>query len=537
MVTPPDPGPLVQARLALGLARDLRSFFKDRVDTPAAEARLRLRMETRAERFLDLIERSVFQRPDSPYGRLFAHAGIELHDLRKLVARDGVEGALGQAAEAGVRLSLDEFKGRAAIRRGSLEVAVSTRAFDNPLGAGKIAVQTGGSRSTGTRVYVDLRQYANDADYEAIHWSAAQLEGRPFAIWRPAPPYSAGLSITMRHSLIGQRPYRWFAQSVPAFDGATWRHKLVLELILAASRWHGRPLVRPRWTPTASAGRVAAWLADAKRSGGAAILNTPASGGVRVAMAARQAGMDIAGTLFVLGGEPLTEARGKVIAGAGCTAIAHYSMGEVGRLGMRCCSAELADDVHLLEDKIALVRRPHRLPDGSVVQANHYTTLSTATAKLLINVESGDESAVEHRVCDCPFGRAGLATHLHTIRSYEKLTSEGMNFLGSDLLHLIDEVLPGRFGGGPTDYQFVEREDADGLPRVDLRVSPSVALRHTDEARELVLTTLNRGKAHGYADRWREAGTLNVIRDEPLATGAGKILALHSLRKKPERQS
>ena len=93
------------------------------------------------------------------------------------------------------------------------------------------------------------------------------------------------------------------------------------------------------------------------------------------------------------------------------------------------------------------------------------------------------------------------------------------------------------FGGAPTDYQFVEREDADGLPRIDLRVSPSVALRNTDDARELVLTTLNRGKAHGYADRWREAGTLNVIRDEPLVTGAGKIIALHSLRKKPERQS
>ena len=80
-------------------------------------------------------------------------------------------------------------------------------------------MQTGGSRSTGTRVYVDLRQYANDADYEAIHWSAARLDGRPFAIWRPAPPYSAGLSITMRHSLIGQSPRRWFAQSMPALAG------------------------------------------------------------------------------------------------------------------------------------------------------------------------------------------------------------------------------------------------------------------------------------------------------------------------------
>ena len=138
--------------------------------------------------------------------------------------------------------------------------------------------------------------------------------------------------------------------------------------------------------------------------------------------------------------------------------------------------------------------------------------------------------------CDCPFGRIGLTTHLHTIRSYEKLTSEGMNFLGSDLLRLIDELLPGRFGGAPTDYQFVEREDARGLPKVDLRVSPRIALEEA-EARELVLSALNGGQERGYGDRWREAGTLTIIRGEPLATGAAKILALHSLRKSPERQA
>jgi phenylacetate-coenzyme A ligase PaaK-like adenylate-forming protein len=256
-----------------------------------------------------------------------------------------------------------------------------------------------------------------------------------------------------------------------------------------------------------------------------------------VALAARDLALDIAGAMFVLGGEPLTDARRRLIAAAGCTAIAHYSMGEVGRVGKHCCEASAADDVHLLEDKIAMIRRPHAMPDGTVVRANHYTTLSSATAKLLINVESGDHSAVERRPCGCPFGRAGLNTHLHSIRSYEKLTSEGMNFLGSDLLRLIDEVLPARFGGAPTDYQFVEREDEQGLPRVDLRISHRVTLANETDARDLVLTSLNGGRARGYGDRWREASTLTVVRGEPLETGAAKILALHSLRKQPERQT
>ena len=71
----------------------------------------------------------------------------------------------------------------------------------------------------------------------------------------------------------------------------------------------------------------------------------------------------------------------------------------------------------------------------------------------------------------CPLAALGYRTHFHTIRSHEKLTSEGMTFLGHDLIRLVEEVLPAQFGGGPTDYQFVEVE-RDGLPRVDLLVSP-----------------------------------------------------------------
>ena len=166
-----------------------------------------------------------------------------------------------------MHLRLDEFKGRRPIRRGSLEIPTATRLFDNPLGAKHIQVQSGGSRSTGTRVYVDLDQYGNDAEYEALFWGAAELHGRPLALWRPAPPFSAGLSICMRHSRIGQMPRQWFAQSVPSLDRSGWRHRLVLELLLATSRWHGRPVPRPRRTPTDAADRVAKWLAAAKRDG------------------------------------------------------------------------------------------------------------------------------------------------------------------------------------------------------------------------------------------------------------------------------
>jgi hypothetical protein len=129
----------------------------------------------------------------------------------------------------------------------------------------------------------------------------------------------------------------------------------------------------------------------------------------------------------------------------------------------------------------------------------------------------------------------GYATHMHTIRSWEKLTSEGMTFCGHDLIRLIEEVLPARFGGSATDYQFVESE-RNGLPKVDLLVSPR--LGPIDEA--AVLATALRfiddtpGVQTERADRWRQGNTLSVIRGQPVATSASKVLALHVMRGKAE---
>ena len=44
----------------------------------------------------------------------------------------------------------------------------------------------------------------------------------------------------------------------------------------------------------------------------------------------------------------------------------------------------------------------------------------------------------------------------------------------SALLELVERVLPARFGGSLTDYQFAERE-SEGVTRLELRVSPRSA--------------------------------------------------------------
>jgi hypothetical protein len=185
--------------------------------------------------------------------------------------------------------------------------------------------------------------------------------------------------------------------------------------------------------------------------------------------------------------------------------------------------------------QVALLQR-ERTFDGEVVGALFCSTVHVAEPKVMVNVELGDASDMGERACGCPFERLGFRQRLRGIRSYEKLTSEGMHFVGSDLLRLLEEVLPARFGGTATDYQLVEDEGADGLARVSLVVSPRVGA--IDEGR-LVATALEGlgaaagGAAVEMAGIWRAARTLGVVRREPYTTSAAKILPLHLARRAP----
>jgi hypothetical protein len=103
-----------------------------------------------------------------------------------------------------------------------------------------------------------------------------------------------------------------------------------------------------------------------------------------------------------------------------------------------------------------------------------------------------------------------------------------MTFSGDDLLRLIDEVLPNRFGGDGVDYQLVESE-VEGVPRVTVVVSPRVGPIDEAAVVETVIEALGSRRAawRMAAERWRQAETLRVERREPHATGAAKILPLH----------
>ncbi len=517
------------ARFIAGLPAFLRQ--------PPAEKTIRATVQHdlahRGGNFLSLLERAVFAFPDRPYARLFVHAGLELGEVRRLVEREGLEGALSILHDAGIYLSLDEFKGRRPIRRGSLEIVTRAEDFDNPLGGPGISATSGGSRSRGTRLNVDLAHFARDALYIALERDMHGLAGRPTAMWRPPLPWGAGLKTMICSARAGILYDRWFAQQVTRFDRHGWKYAATTMATVVTSRLAGRRIPMPEEVPLDRADIVARWLAERREGGLPGMLCCAPSAAVRVCLAAGELGLDIAGSVLLCGGEPLTVRRHAIMREAGCRVVDRYAMVELGHIGLGCERPRAADDVHILLDKLALITRPKRMADGSTVEINVYTTLVPTPPRLLINLESDDYGRLERRACGCLLGALGYDLLFSEIRSYEKLTSEGLTFVGADLERLLEEVLPQRFGGHPGDYQFVEYETEAGLPRVELVVSPRVGALDEDEACRAVIDFLSHLPRGGgpYAELWRQGGTLAVHRAEPRATRAGKIQPLHVERR------
>jgi hypothetical protein len=103
-----------------------------------------------------------------------------------------------------------------------------------------------------------------------------------------------------------------------------------------------------------------------------------------------------------------------------------------------------------------------------------------------------------------------------------------MTFLDDDIVHVLERVLPERFGGAPIDYQLVEDEAEDGQPRLRLLIHPSVGEMDPAAVTEVFLTAIGHGSGteHVMGKFWRDAGLLRVERMAPQVMASGKILHL-----------
>ena len=371
---------------------------------------------------------------------------------------------------------------------------------------------------------VSLRFIDDLAVGTALALEAHGLSRSDHAIW-----LTAGLTPTLLYARLGRAPVAWFyaVKPFPLRLRAGARYLAILGRLL------GSPLPTPRFLDLRDPGGMAGWLAGRLRTGTPICVTTYASSAVRICAAASQRGIPLEGVCFITLGEPFTEAKQRIIERAGARALVRYAFTEAGIIGYGCGHPRGPDDTHLFSDGYGLVRRTRTVGDaGPSIPAFLFTSLLGAAPKILLNVESGDYGDVDHHACECALGAAGLTTHVSRIRSFEKLSSEGMTFVQTDLVRVLEEGLPARFGGTGADYQLVEAEGADGILRLRLIASPGLGQLDEAQVRETLLEELGKDDSFGRlgADTWRRAETVEVSRRWPVATGAGKVLPFHLLK-------
>jgi hypothetical protein len=514
----------------LRYAAGLRGFLSRTLTLEEARALIAQQFAAREKTFLTLLGRAVYARPDNPYRRLLEHAGIGFEQARSLVSELGLEAALSELYDRGVYVTLDEFKGRKPVERDGLRFDVRASDFDNPFLAAHYSGTTTGSSGVARRALVDLEFLAYDAAHLFAFLDANHVADYPVAVWRVAPPGSDGLRAVLRYARLGHMPDRWFSPSKPDWSAEGLRARTFMLVTAATSRLSGRPITAPRYVPRPNAITVARWLGRQRASGRPGLLVGNASPATRVCLAAKEEGIDLGGTAIVTGGEPLTPGKHEVMRDVGATPLPAYAMHEIGTVSFGCGEPHDIDDMHILADKVGLVVREKTIA-GSRVQGLTYTSLLPSSPKLMLNTESGDYATVTNHRCGCALGELGFDTHISGVRSYEKLTSEGVSFMESSLFDLVERVLPGRFGGSPFDYQFVEEEE-NGLPRVNLLVAPAVGAVDEGAIVNTVLKALKDYPGGGrlMAGEWQQSDTLHVLRREPYLTAASKVLPLHVLR-------
>lgn len=519
--------PIGDLRRYLGLGWRLGSFLRERITLADAQADVRRRIAGRESHFLWILRECIFRQPKSPYRHLCSWAGIDEEDVVRMVRADGLEATLRCLHRAGVYVTFEEFKGRTPIVRGGKTLAVDYRDFDNPHLAYYYIARSGGTTGPGMPLAMDLDYIAAQAPLLMLAYHSHGLLDAPTAIWCGLLPDISGIANVLRGARFGHRVHKWFIPVTAEELHEPLKYRAVTYYILGLTRLYGLPAPWPEPLRLDEALVLARWAAETRDRIGRCLVRATVSKALRIALAAEQAGLRLDGVAFLGGGEPPTPAKVAGITRSGARWVPIYVLTETGLVGIGCCDPRDGNDLHLVNDGLALIQHSREVPlAGSVVDAFYFTTLLPTAPKILLNVESDDYGEIDHRRCGCPLEHYGFTEHLRHIRSFKKLTAEAVTLVGSDVVRILEEVLPARFGGTALDYQLLEEEDPAGFTRLSLVISPRVPL--TDE--RAVADTLLAHVGRGTGAILRQAQTLRVRRMEPVWTARGKLMPLHLAR-------
>lgn len=510
------------------LAWGLWGFYRQRITVDQAREIVLRRMAEREANFLAVVERAIFGHPSSPYLPLLKRAGCELGDLRGMVRSRGLEAALRALYASGVHVTYEEFKAERPIVRGGLEIPVTRASFNNPFPTRSFVISSSGTSGTPSVFRSDLTHLLSRAPHTLLAYEAHGVLGAPTAVWRGGLPEGGGVASMLRGALIGQIPQRWFSPFMPQFIMPSIKDRFTTFYVVLVGRLQGLPIPFPESVDLDDVQVVVRWMTDTLAANGRCLIRCLPSVALRICNAARERGFDLTGAVFMGGGEPPTPAKVREIVRTNARWVPSYTFSEAGHVGVGCTHPIGGNDLHLLKDALALVQFPRRVPEWDIdVGAFYFTNLLPWSPKVLLNVESDDYGIVETRSCGCPLEALGFTEHVREVYSFRKLTSEGLTLVGSQVIRILEEVLPARFGGSALDYQLSEEEDERGLTRLNLIINPAVPI--ADEA-AVIETFVNGFDAKPQAIL-RQARTIRVKRMMPTVSGRGKLMPLNLLQR------
>ncbi len=353
--------------------------------------------------------------------------------------------------------------------------------------------------------------------------------GAPIILWRGIIPDST-LNLLLSGTQTGRRVEYWFS-NLGLRDSKHWvKYGLATYYITAWLRLYGAQVPFPEYAKPEQAHLVADAVYRCLKQYGTCMMRGSISNMLRVCLAASDAGYDLTGLTIVSAGEPCTPAKINTIEKTGARFITSYATVDTGTLGFGCADRSEYDDVHVVSDAFALFTHPYHVKNFDVtVPAVNLTTLMPSARKIFLNLQLDDYATLQERTCGCGLNQYGYTTHLHNIRSYSKLVGEGVTLIGGDMLHVLEEVLPARFGGTALDYQLSEQEDERGFTRLVLVIHPHVSISDENDVIATVMQALRETSPMTEAARvvWQNTNSLRIQRAVPAVTARGKAMPLH----------
>lgn len=512
----------------------LKQFLRQTITLEKAKEIVKKRLEERETNFIRLVRKGIFGNPKSPYLPLMKLAQCEMGDIENLVRDRGLESTLRSLREAGVYVTFEEFKGREPMVRGGKTIPVEAKDFDNPYLNHYYEASSSGTTGAGSRVAIDLEHLAAITPDIMLSNDAHGVLYLPTCIWYGILPDSTGIGNLLRGAIFQNVPRKWFSYITKKNFKPALKNQIATYYTLLMGRLLGLPFPWPHPLTLDQAVLVAHWAKNTLMTQGPCLIRGHVSMIVRVCLAAQEEGIDLTGVTFVIGGEPPTPAKVHEITKTGARFAPTYWFIEAGPVGFGCAYPEDCNDLHFFKDRLALIQYPIQVPGFEVkVNAFYYTSLLPSTPKIILNVENDDYGEVETRSCGCLMEEYGFSEHLRHVRSFRKLTGEGVTLVGSEIIKILEEILPARFGGSPLDFQLVEEEDERGFTRLSLLVNPNLEIHNETEVIQTLLEEL--GKSSVAADLarsiWEQAKTFRVKRMNPIWTARGKFIPLRLIER------